>query len=113
MYTTTIVNCTDYDLTVMEGNAGLYSRVGHISAGKSFKCNTDPNATYREYAFECSGQKLIVSSIDMADSGVITITWEEEKLMMKTTTRDDSKSLSISSLSSWLSRFLEFFGLRN
>ena len=111
MYTTKIKNRTEYRITVKEGNAGVYRELANISAGQSYTCNVDQNQTYREYVFSCSEGTLIVTSDDVVDNGVFTITWENGKLQMTPTPRHASKPLSKSSSSRF--RFLEWFRWRN
>ncbi len=112
MKTTTILNRTEYRIMVKEGRAGIYSELANITAGQSFTLNIDENHTYQDYIFSCSAGTLLVTSDDLADNGVITITWENGKLqMILTPRRAVSKPLSKSSSSRF--RFLEWFRRRN
>lgn len=74
LITSKFVNETHYLLTLSEGNAGVYCRVADIKHGQSFTCSIDPHSTYREYIItNASAGRLLVTSDDMADFGVITI----------------------------------------
>ena len=79
---TTIVNKTDYLLTLSEGNAGVYSEVAEIKLGESFTFSIDANATYREYWIRESGtmSTLRLTSDDLVEYAVVTINCDGNEL---------------------------------
>lgn len=75
MVATEIINGTQGDLSLKEGNAGVYRDIKKLEVGKKHIIEIDPNATYREYVVVStpSGNKVFVTSDDCIDNATITI----------------------------------------
>jgi len=93
MVATEIINGTKGNLSLKEGNAGVYRDIKVLEAGKKHIIEIDPNATYREYVVVStpSGNKVFVTSDDCIDNSVITIVVEEGKYVFTAVLRDTTK----------------------
>lgn len=86
MVTTKVVNDTDSEIDVREGNVGVYVPLQTLSkrGSKTSSCNinVDTNATYREYWIAAladnTGKKpIVVTSDDCIDNSVLTIKFDD------------------------------------
>lgn len=93
MVQTEIVNETDGNLSLKEGNAGVYRDIKVLEKGKKHIIEIDPNATYREYVVvsDPSGNKVFVTSDDCIDNSIIKIVEEQGKYTFKAVPRGDAK----------------------
>jgi len=88
---TKVVNFTQYNIIVKEGNAGIYSTLktlkpwqGTTTKPDSCTIEVDQNATFHEYWMVLPPEhhnlpKIIVSADDCADSKHIEISYDDAK----------------------------------
>ncbi|KAG0589253.1 hypothetical protein M758_1G006500 [Ceratodon purpureus] len=89
MVTTKVVNDTDSEIDVKEGNVGVYIPLQTLSkkGSKNSSCTitVDTNATYREYwiaalADNSTGRKpIVVTSDDCIDNSILTIKFDDKE----------------------------------
>jgi len=92
MVTTEIKNGTDGNLSLKEGNAGVYRDIKVLEPGKKHIIEIDPNATYREYVVVStpSGNKVFVTSDDCIDNSIITIVVRDGKYVFDAVPRGEA-----------------------
>jgi hypothetical protein len=75
MVETEVLNDTGGELSLKEGNAGVYRVIKKLPPKAKHVFQIDPNATYREYEVTSSpsGEKVFVTSDDCIDYSTITI----------------------------------------
>ncbi|KAG0582722.1 hypothetical protein M758_3G081700 [Ceratodon purpureus] len=75
MVKTEVINDTGGELSLKEGNAGVYRDIKKLAPKGTHTIEIDPNATYREYVVVStpSGEKVFVTSDDCIDNSTITI----------------------------------------
>lgn len=88
---TKVFNLTKYEITVKEGNAGIFSKLqtlepwhGTTTKSDSYTIEVDQNATFREYWMVLPPEhqnlpKIIVTSDDCVDSKQIKISYDDAK----------------------------------
>jgi hypothetical protein len=93
---TKVINLTKYEITVKEGNAGIFSKLqtlapwqGTTTKPDSCKIEVDQNATFREYWMVLPPEhqnlpKIIVTSDDCVDSKEIKISYDDAKRIFST-----------------------------
>lgn len=93
MVATEIKNATEGNLSLKEGNAGVYRDIKVLEPGKKHIIEIDPNATYREYVVVStpSGNKVFVTSDDCIDNSVITIIVRDGKYVFDAVARGEAK----------------------
>lgn len=94
MVATEIVNGTEDDLSLKEGNAGVYREIKTLKPNQKHTIEIDPNATYREYVVVKApgGDKVFVTSDDCIDNATITIVVKDNKYVFKGVIRGDPKA---------------------
>jgi hypothetical protein len=95
MVATEIVNGTKGDLSLKEGNAGVYRDIKTLEADKKHTIEIDPNATYREYVVVSAprGDKVFVTSDDCIDNSIIRIIVDDSgKYVFEAVPRGDTKT---------------------
>jgi hypothetical protein len=112
-----VINGTEEEIVIKEGNAGIYREVQRIRKGASLVVSVDENATYRE--FVCvetkSGLTVTLTSDDCIDYSEVKIKYDENrnpKLYYEPTPRktrgitsattDASIGRSVKGASSWI-----------
>lgn len=126
MVTTKVVNDTDSEIDVKEGNVGVYISLQTLSkrGSKNSSCTipVDTNATYREYWIAAlannTGKKpIVVTSDDCIDNSVLTIKFDGENYVCDKTARNQlARSASTTATSNnvkapakgWKERFFNF-----
>ena len=110
---TEVINETGGELSLKEGNAGVYRDIKVLKANDKHVIEIDPNATYREYVVVSApgGEKVFVTSDDCIDNSTITIKVEngvykfDGKLRSATTSPDEQPA------SNWFSKLVKKFSL--
>lgn len=124
MVKTTLVNDTDSEIDVKEGNVGVYIPLQTLSkrGSKNSSCviHVDTNATYREYwiaalADNTGKRPIVVTSDDCIDNSVLTIKFNGSEYVCDRTARNQPPRTAITATSSlkkppaikgWKERFL-------
>jgi hypothetical protein len=85
MVATEIVNETSGNLSLKEGNAGVYRDINVLKPSKKHIIEIDPNATYREYVVVSNpkGDKVFVTSDDCIDNSRIVILVKDGKYVFE------------------------------
>lgn len=87
MVQTVVINDTPGDLSLKEGNAGVYRDIKKLGSKDKHVIEIDPNATYREYVVVSNpkGDKVFVTSDDCIDNSTISIYLDEKDGVYKFT----------------------------
>lgn len=109
MVATEILNATDGDLSLKEGNAGVHRDIKTLQPGKKHVIEIDPNATYREYVVVSTpgGDKVFVTSDDCIDHSKIKILVKDKKYTFEGEPRGDPNTSSEEPDGGILSRFFK------
>ena len=126
MVTTRVVNDTESEIDVKEGNVGVYIPLQTLSkrGSKNSSCiiHVDTNATYREYWIAAladnTGKKpIVVTSNDCIDNSILTIKFDDKEYFCDKTARSQpprcattkaSSNISKASAKGWKERFFGF-----
>lgn len=109
MVATEVYNATSGDLSLKEGNAGVYRDIKLLGPKKKHVIEIDPNATYREYVVVSApgGDKVFVTSDDCIDNAKITILVKDGKYTFEGEGRDDQGKKPEQANGGFLSRILK------
>lgn len=97
MVKTEIINNTSGELSLKEGNAGVYRDIKKLQKGATHVIELDPNATYREYVVVStpSSDKVFVTSDDCIDNSTITIFVDNGVYKFTGTPRVDTRTSAV------------------